>query len=61
MFGLEDIYKLTITKRYDGGGVRSVTATASNGDTKTISGKADYMRSRLGLKSAWVTSIDENP
>lgn len=60
MFGLEDIYKLTITKRYDGGGVRSVTATASNGDTKTISGKADYMRSRLGLKSAWVTSIDEN-
>jgi len=60
LFGLKDVYKLSITSRYDGGGIRSVTATASNGDTKTISGKADYMRSRLGLKSAWVTSVDEN-
>ena len=61
LFGLKDIHKLSITRRYDGGGVRSITATASNGDTRTISGKADYMRSRLGLKSAWVTSIGENP
>jgi len=60
LFGLKDIDKLSITKRYAGGGVGAITATATNGDTKTISGKADYMRSRLGLKSAWVTSIAEN-
>jgi SpoIID/LytB domain protein len=59
LFGLPDIHKVTITKRYAGGAVHAVTATAVNGDTRTISGKADYMRSRLGLKSAWLTSIDE--
>lgn len=60
LFGLRDLYKVEVTSRYAGGAVRSVRATASNGDTRTISGKADYMRSRFGLKSAWITSIAAN-
>ena len=60
MFGLKDIHKISITKRYKGGAVWSIRATASNGHNRTISGKADYMRSRFGLKSAWVKSIGEN-
>ncbi|HET6627185.1 MAG TPA: SpoIID/LytB domain-containing protein [Nocardioidaceae bacterium] len=59
LFGLRDIHSISITSTYRGGGVRSVTATATNGDTRTISGKADTMRIRLGLKAAWLTSIDE--
>ncbi len=59
LFGLPSIHKITITKRYAGGAVHAVRATAVNGDTRTISGKADYMRTRLGLKSSWLTAIDE--
>lgn len=60
LFGLRDLYKVEVASRYAGGAVRSVRATASNGDSRTISGKADYMRSRFGLKSAWITSITAN-
>jgi SpoIID/LytB domain protein len=59
LFGLRRLHDIAVTRRYAGGAVRSVRAIAVNGDTRTISGKADYMRSRLGLKSAWLTSIDE--
>lgn len=57
--GLKNIHKIAVTSSFKGGAVRAITATASNGRTKTISGKADYMRSRFGLMSPWVTSIDE--
>ena len=60
MFGLRDIHKIDVTSRYAGGAARSIRATASNGATRTISGKADYLRSRFGLKSAWMNSITEN-
>lgn len=60
LFGLADIHKISVTGRYAGGGVRSVTATATAGDTRTVSGKADYMRSRFGLMSPWVTSVSES-
>lgn len=60
LFGLRRIHKISIVRRYDGGAVRAVRATAVNGDTKTISGKADYLRSLLGLKSDWLTSVDES-
>ena len=59
LFGLRSIHAIQITRKYPGGAVRSVKATAKNGDRRTISGKADYMRSLLGTKSAWVTSINE--
>ena len=60
LFGLRDIHKIDVTSKYAGGAARSVRATSSNGATRTISGKADYMRSRFGLKSAWMNSITEN-
>lgn len=59
LFGLADIHKVTVVRRYDGGAIRSLKAVASNGDVRTITGKADYMRTLLGLKSAWVRSVRE--
>lgn len=59
MIGLKDIHKISVTRRFKGGAVRAITATSSNGRTRTISGKADYMRSRFGLMSPWLTSVDE--
>ena len=60
LFDLEDIHKISISGRYDGGAIRSVKATASTGESRTITGKADYLRSLFGLKSAWVRSIRES-
>ncbi|HET6698439.1 MAG TPA: SpoIID/LytB domain-containing protein [Nocardioidaceae bacterium] len=59
LFGLGRIHKISVVRRFAGGAVHAVRATAVNGATRTIRGKADYLRSKLGLKSAWVTSIDE--
>jgi len=59
LFGLGRIHKISVVDRFAGGAVHAVRATAVNGATRTIKGKADYLRSKLGLKSAWVTSIDE--
>ena len=56
MFGITKVLRVEVTSRYEGGAVRAVTAYGPR-RTKTISGKADYMRSRFGLKSAWISSI----
>ena len=60
VFGLDDIHKISISRRYDGGAIRSLKATASTGESRTITGKADYLRTLFGLKSAWVRSIRES-
>jgi len=59
ILGLRDIHRIEVTDRYEGGAVRTVKATASNGRTVTVGGKADTMRGRFGLKSAFVRSITE--
>ncbi len=54
-FGLPDVVAIAIDSRTEGGGVRTATATASTGATARITG--EQLRSRLGLRSTWISSI----
>lgn len=54
-FGLSDVAFVTINSRTAGGGVRTVTATSTSGSTASLSG--EQLRSSLGLRSTWVSSI----
>lgn len=54
-FGLPNVVKVQILSRTEGGGVASVRATSTTGATATING--EQLRSRLGLKATWVSSI----
>lgn len=56
LFGLAKVQRIEITGQHAGGGLRELTAYGPK-RTRRISGKADTMRGRLGLKSAWVTDI----
>ncbi|MCB7137187.1 SpoIID/LytB domain-containing protein [Cellulosimicrobium marinum] len=63
-FGLPDVKTITVSKKYTGGTMAALTATSSAGVKKTVTGKADSLRSRLGaattqgnLPAAWVTSV----
>ncbi|MDR2373754.1 MAG: SpoIID/LytB domain-containing protein [Bifidobacteriaceae bacterium] len=51
IFGLTDVASVTVASRTAGGSAKTITAQASNGTTKTISG-AETIRSAFGLKSA---------
>ncbi len=54
-FGLGDVASVSITAHTNGGAIRTVVATASNGTTKSLSGTA--LRSKLGLPSTAVSAI----
>lgn len=62
-FGLPDVVSITVSKTWQGGGMREITATSSAGKRATRTGKADTMRTSLNsgssgyVKSAWVTSF----
>lgn len=56
LFGLAKVLRIEITGRHQGGGIAELTAYGPK-NTKRISGKADTLRIRLGLKSAWVNDI----
>lgn len=56
LFGLKRVLRIEITGRHTGGGLRELTAYGPK-NSRTLSGKADQMRTRLGLKSAWVNDV----
>lgn len=56
LFGLKRVLRIEITGRHTGGGLRELTAYGPK-NTKKLSGKADQMRIRLGLKSSWLNDI----
>lgn len=55
-FGLPDVARLDLSRRYVSGGVASAVATSSTGATATISG--EQMRSRLNLNSSYVQRLE---
>ena len=55
-FGVPGVWKLTITGRFASGAASTVQATLSDGSTRTMAG--DDLRSALGLKSTYLTTID---
>ena len=56
LFNLKQVLRIEITGRHAGGGLRELTAYGPKA-TRRISGKADQMRIRLGLKSSWLNDI----
>jgi stage II sporulation protein D len=54
------VHALRISASYDGGAMESVTAISVDGQADTITHKADQMRALFGLKSDWVSSINES-
>lgn len=56
LFGLTKVERIEVTAVHEGGGLRELTAYGPR-RTKRLSGKADTMRVRLGLKSAWVSDV----
>jgi len=54
------VHALRVDGTYQGGAMSAVTAIDESGQPHTISGKADDLRAKLGLKSDWVTSIQES-
>jgi SpoIID/LytB domain protein len=52
-FGLSDVARLDLTRRYTSGAVSAAVATSSTGVVRTISGA--QLASRLGLHSSYVT------
>ena len=56
LFGLTKVLRIEITGQHAGGALRELTAHGPR-QTRRIAGKADTMRMRLGLKSAWVTDV----
>jgi stage II sporulation protein D len=51
-FGLPDVARLDLSRRYRSGAVATATATSAGGSTASISGAT--LASRLGLKSSYV-------
>lgn len=64
LFGLDDVRSIAVTAKWTGGLARELTATSDTGETATISGKADWIRSTLSkytsssMPAAWITDID---
>ncbi|MGC3954292.1 MAG: SpoIID/LytB domain-containing protein [Propionicimonas sp.] len=58
IFGLTGITRIAVTARYDGGLVKTLTATTTTGKTKSITRTAEGWRTALGLKGAWIKSIE---
>lgn len=57
-FGVPGVWQLAVTERTTAGAVRTLAATLADGSVVTKTG--NEMRSLLGLKSNFVTSIDGN-
>jgi len=57
IFGLKKIKSLEVTERYPGGLVRSISATAANGKTKTLTKTTTAWTSVLGVPAPWISGI----
>ncbi|MFC8800913.1 SpoIID/LytB domain-containing protein [Promicromonospora sp. NPDC057138] len=64
LFGLDRVESIRVTDKYSSGQARTLVATAPNGHTESISGKADKIRSLVGphtvagsVPSSWFTNI----
>jgi stage II sporulation protein D len=64
LFGLDRVESIRVADRYSSGQARTLVATAPNGRTSTVSGKADKIRSLVGahtiagdVPSSWFRSI----
>lgn len=57
VFGLKKIAKLQVTETYPGGLVKSITATATNGKTKTLTKTTTAWCSALGVPAPWLGGI----
>lgn len=57
IFGLTKVTSVTISDRYPGGLVKSLTALDSAGQTKTVTKTSSAWTSALGVKAPWLTSI----
>ena len=59
LFGLPDLTAITVSKRDASGAAMTITATASNGVSTSIS--ASKFRSTFGLPAAWITAFSGLP
>jgi stage II sporulation protein D len=57
VFGLKKITSIAITQTYAGGLVKTLTATASNGQKRTLTKTATAWMSQLGVPAPWLVSI----
>ncbi|WP_369369628.1 SpoIID/LytB domain-containing protein [Promicromonospora sp. Populi] len=64
LFGLGSVASIRVTDRYSSGQAKTLVAKSPNGATKSISGKADKVRSVVGARtvrgsvpSSWFTAI----
>ncbi len=60
IFGMSKVASVTISERYPGGLVKSLTAVDSAGQTKTVTKTSSAWTSALGVKAPWLTSISGN-
>lgn len=58
VFGVSGITKIVVTARYSSGQAMTLTATTATGRTVPVTKSAETWRTTLGLKGAWITSID---
>lgn len=57
VFGLSKVVAIDITATYDGGLVKTLTATAANGATSTLTRTTTAWTGALGVPAPWLTSI----
>lgn len=57
IFGLDSVLSIAVTETYSSGQMKSLTATSGTGVKKSVTAKADALRSQLGLPAAWVASV----
>ncbi|WP_425956213.1 SpoIID/LytB domain-containing protein [Xylanimonas sp. McL0601] len=57
LFAVADVKAVTVTARYPGGLVKTLTATTSTGATKAVTKTAEAWRSALGVQSGWVVKL----
>ena len=55
LFGLGDLVSVRVSERDTGGAARKVTATASNGTSRSVTG--ERFRTAFGLPSSWVSGL----
>ncbi|MFT4110237.1 SpoIID/LytB domain-containing protein [Propionicimonas sp.] len=57
IFGQKKVIAIRVTATYPGGLVKTLTATAANGDTSSVTKTAAAWTSALGVPAPWLTSI----
>jgi len=64
LFGLKQVKSIKVTQKYSSGQARTLVATSPSGRTRSITGKADQIRSLVGghtaagsVPSSWFTRI----